>query len=66
MLNVPEVRQMPNDNQYAYSYDENADIYCYPNSRVLINKFDIRDKYVLSNAERQITALKIAELEKIP
>lgn len=57
---------MPSGNEYAYRYDTNSDIYCYPDSTVLINKFDIRDKDALHSAERRITALKITELESNP
>ena len=54
------------ENEYAYQYDAETDIYCYPNSKVLINKFDIREQATLVIAERQITALKIAEMERHP
>lgn len=57
---------MPLANEYEYSYDKRGDLYCYPGTDVLINKFDIRDKGLLSTAERQITALKIAKLEEDP
>jgi cell filamentation protein len=52
--------------EYLYKYNEYNDIYCYENTNVLINKFDIHDPILLNNAERQITALKIAEFEKSP
>ena len=52
--------------EYVYQYDTEADMYCYPNSNVLINKFNIRKQIDLNTAERQITALKIAELERNP
>ena len=54
------------DGEYAYQYDAEADGYCYHNSNVLINKFDIREQEALTVAERQITALKIAEIERHP
>ena len=57
---------MRSDSEYAYQYDVATDIYCYPNSNILINKFNIRNQTDLAVAERQITALKIAELEKHP
>ena len=57
---------MPLNNDYEYNYQKHNDFYCYPNSNVLINKFDIRDKEALYTAERQITALKIAQLEAEP
>ena len=57
---------MCSEGEYAYKYDLDSDTYCYPNSRVLINNFNIREQEALSIAERQITALKIAELERQP
>jgi len=57
---------MFHNNDYEYDYDKHDDFYCYPESNVLINKFDIRSKEDLNTAERQITALKIAKLEESP
>ena len=57
---------MPHNNEYEYNYQKHDDFYCYPESNVLINKFDIRDKEALNTAERQITALKITQLESSP
>ena len=57
---------MPLNNEYEYNYQKHDDFYCYPNSDILINKFDIGDKEALYTAERQITALKIAQLEATP
>ena len=37
-------------------------IYCYPNSYVLINKLNIRDNNLLSEAERKLTMLRISDL----
>ncbi len=37
-------------------------IYCYPNSDVLINKLNIRDNDILSEAERRLTMLRISDL----
>ena len=37
-------------------------IYCYPNSDVLINKLNIRDSDILSEAERRLTMLRISDL----
>ena len=37
-------------------------IYCYPNSDVLINKLNIRDNDLLSEAERKLTMLRISDL----
>ena len=53
-------------NEYEYQYNKKADIYCYPNTNVLINKFDIRNINDLTITEREITALKILEAEKNP
>jgi len=55
---------MCRESEYAYHYDMESDMYCYPDSSVLINKFDIREPIALMIAERQITALKIAEIER--
>jgi hypothetical protein len=38
---------MSSNSEYEYSYDKNADFYCYPGTNVLINKFGIRDKEAL-------------------
>lgn len=37
-------------------------IYCYPNSDVLINKLNIRDSEILLEAERKLTMLRISDL----
>jgi cell filamentation protein len=57
---------MPQTNEYEYNYQKHDDFYCYPESDVLINVFDIRDKDALNAVEQQITALKIAQLEAMP
>ena len=57
---------MPQTNEYEYNYQQHDDFYCYPESGVLKNKFDIRDKGALHAVEQQITALKIAQLETMP
>ena len=36
-------------------YGTGQDPYCYPGTDILINKFDIQDKVVLNEAEREIT-----------
>ena len=46
---------MCSEGEYAYYYDLEADTYCYPDSNVLINKFNIREQAALAIAERQIT-----------
>jgi len=38
-------------------------IYCYPGSDVLINKLDIKTEETLNQAERELTSLRIYELE---
>lgn len=35
------------------------DHYCYPDSDVLMNRYDIRDQTLLDQAERDVTALTI-------
>jgi len=40
--------------------------YCYPNSNVLINKFDIRDNETLSKAERKLTKIRQRQLQAKP
>jgi cell filamentation protein len=55
---------MPNINEYEYNYQKHDDFYCYPNTTILINKFNIREKEELNAVERRITTLKIAGLEK--
>ena len=53
--------------EYDYQYSESHDvIYCYANSRVLKNKFDIRDASKLAQVERDITGLKIVMLQQNP
>ncbi|MCH5211441.1 MAG: Fic family protein [Oscillospiraceae bacterium] len=51
--------------EYKYYY-KGADFYCYPDTKVLINKFGIRDSEQLETVERKITALKTLELEEKP
>jgi len=51
--------------EYYYSR-LGTDEYCYPGSKVLINKFDIRDGESLATVERNITFVKSVELEKEP
>lgn len=40
-------------------------LYCYPNSNVLKNKFDIRDEEKLDKVERDITFLKLSQINEI-
>lgn len=46
---------------YYYEYEKD-DFYCYPNSYVLKNKFNITDAEELKKAEREITSLRTAQL----
>lgn len=47
-----------------YEYEEHSDNkYCYPNSRVLINKLDIRDMLTLHEAEREYAMVRYSELQ---
>jgi cell filamentation protein len=41
-------------------------IYCYPNSDVLINKLNIRNSDILFEAERKLTMLRISDLIDTP
>lgn len=52
---------MNEDYSYTYNWDN---VYCYPNSDVLINKLNIKDKNKLNVAEREFTSLRLAEIEK--
>lgn len=51
--------------QYEYEYEWD-NYYCYPNSFVLKNKFDITDSDVLAEAERRITSLNLLEMKDKP
>ncbi len=51
------------DYQYDYEWDAN---YCYPESKVLKNKLNIKDAGALLVAEREITSLKIAKAKNEP
>lgn len=52
---------------YSYDYEWDAR-YCYPHSSVLVNKLGITDAEQLSQAERAITSLRIAnaKINQIP
>lgn len=41
-------------------------IYCYPGTDVLINKLDIHDPDILHDAERDLTARRLLQLEQEP
>ena len=59
---MPQITMLDNYG-YTYSADEN---YCYPNSAVLVNKLNIRDGTQLASVERDITYLRLIELQKTP
>lgn len=46
---------MDQDYSYTYSWDN---VYCYPNSDILKNKLNIKDKNNLNIAERELTSLR--------
>lgn len=49
--------------KYYYEYRDDGDIkYCYPGTKVLVNKFDIRNGQQLSMVEREISIVKAAVL----
>ena len=41
-------------------------IYCYPESDVLINKLNIKDRDELFEAEKQLTFVRLQELQQNP
>lgn len=51
--------------KYKYHYERTPN-YCYPNSDVLINKFNIKDESVLTQYERQLVAIRQTELNSRP
>ncbi len=51
------------DYLYEFEYDP---IYCYPNSTVLKNKLNIKEADALCEAEREITAMRIAQASMNP
>ncbi len=44
------------------SYEAVNSIYCYPNSNVLVNKFDIHDNKKLASVEKKLVLLKLYTL----
>jgi cell filamentation protein len=50
---------------YLYDY-QSDDPYCYPGTKVLINKLNITDAEQLFHAERRLTSLRLAELSDNP
>ncbi|WP_400241834.1 Fic/DOC family protein [Methanomethylophilus alvi] len=49
---------------YDYFFDEDGE-YCYPNSSVLKNKFNLRDPIKLENLERSTSLVRMLELDSI-
>ena len=47
-------------NIYSYEYDYDT-LYCYPDSTVLKNKLNIKDKDIFFKAEREITSLRTTQ-----
>jgi cell filamentation protein len=56
---------MNNSNKYYYEFERVND-YCYPNSFVLRNKFNIQDEATLSALERELTAVSMAQAIESP
>jgi len=50
-------------NNYSYAAD---DLYCYPGTKALVNRFGIRDEEQLETVERKLTYLRVTELMKQP
>lgn len=40
--------------------------YCYPNSDVLINKLNVKDKQTLFLVEKELTSIRLQELQRQP
>ena len=47
-------------------YESDPDPYCYPESEVIVNRFDLRDPEILREVESDISALAEAELHHNP
>lgn len=47
-------------------YDDSDNIYCYPGTDVLVNKFGICDKELLETYERELTRFNLVKLEEKP
>ena len=52
--------------KYNYSYLDDKGIYCYKDSDVLINKFNIKDEAVFRKTERLYAAIRQSELRNNP
>lgn len=53
------------ENNYRYAPDQD-DVYCYPGTKVLKNRFHIKNAEKLEEIEREITGLKIIQLRENP
>lgn len=47
--------------KYKYSYEYSSN-YCYPDSHVLINKLNIKDELLLNRYEKELVAIRQAEI----
>ena len=52
--------------KYKYSYLDDKGIYCYEDSDVLINKFNIRDEKIFYKTERLYSSIRQSELNVSP
>lgn len=52
-------------NKYEYEF-ERVNAYCYPNSSVLRNRLDIRDRDTLNALEREVTSTRIQQVLERP
>lgn len=50
---------------YEYQYRE-QDEYCYPDTKVLVNKLGLTNASELHEAEREITFLRLTQLQQKP
>ena len=50
--------------EYNYQY-AGADFYCYPETKVLVNRFEIKDGDKLEEIERKIVAAKAVDFESL-
>lgn len=51
---------------FPQKYEESDNKYCYPGTNILINKLNIKNQKELEYAERELTALRIYDLEMHP
>lgn len=57
---------MPRNDYEEYYYIDIDKIYTYPNSSVLINKWNLRDAIEVSNKEFELVGMRLLELEITP